>query len=160
MSNATSLGSGWQPEPSIRGTTAILTSCVSTLIFSAWSAVHIGISWEGPGTEVVIKIFWLFVGLFAPELLFLRALNEFLAARYLLRRVKETYAEVSPEDLGVDGETVVRASSVRRLSSSSYAFLNQVHQPVQDEATESLVGQDIESQSIGVEQSEVHHVIE
>lgn len=33
----------WKPDPSIRGTSSILQSCIATLILAVWSAVHLNV---------------------------------------------------------------------------------------------------------------------
>ncbi|KAF2873012.1 hypothetical protein BDV95DRAFT_568538 [Massariosphaeria phaeospora] len=63
----------WQPEPTFRGTFSILSSCLITMTLCVWTAVHLNIP-EQPETGLFTrqtrrKITWLFVGLFAPELI-------------------------------------------------------------------------------------------
>ncbi|KAI0707886.1 hypothetical protein C8Q76DRAFT_746738 [Earliella scabrosa] len=78
----------WQAEPHFRGTYSILTSCLSTLFVSTWSALHLDIPESGKRGQsafgrFVDKLGWLVLGLLAPEYLLLLAFNQFMAAREL-----------------------------------------------------------------------------
>ncbi|KZV96319.1 hypothetical protein EXIGLDRAFT_765422 [Exidia glandulosa HHB12029] len=79
----------WVNNPGTRGTLNILWLCVSTLGLCVWNAVHPDVPHPGtPKWRVVGKrIWWLFVGLFMPELLVLTALGEFRQACTLLVRL-------------------------------------------------------------------------
>ncbi|KAI0707859.1 hypothetical protein C8Q76DRAFT_800174 [Earliella scabrosa] len=78
----------WQAEPHFRGTYSILTSCLSTLFVSTWSALHLDIPESGKRGQSAFgrfldKLGWLVLGLLAPEYLLLVAFNQFIAAREL-----------------------------------------------------------------------------
>ena len=77
----------WHEEPKFRGTFSILTSCLSTLFISTWSALHLDIpdSEQSGFMRFLDKIGWLFIGLLAPEYLLLLAFNQYLAARALTK---------------------------------------------------------------------------
>ena len=66
----TSPGYVWKPEPSSRGTSAILSSCLITLSLCLWKVLHLNLPryeekfWE----EKKRKTLWLELGLIAPEL--------------------------------------------------------------------------------------------
>lgn len=71
----------WQPEPQFRGTFTILTSCVSTLLICTWSALHADIQQGKPTVKKYAdKGGWLIIGLLAPELILLAAINQYLMA--------------------------------------------------------------------------------
>ena len=60
----------WHPEPSVRGTWSILSTCIITLGLCIWTAVHLNIPEHGTTqwTKFWRKVFWLFMGLLAPEI--------------------------------------------------------------------------------------------
>ena len=70
-SNTTS----WVPNPTTRGTSNILQSCLITISLCVWTAVHLNIPEHDKPTFLAItyqtwrKLGWLIVGLFAPEML-------------------------------------------------------------------------------------------
>ena len=67
----------WQPEPQNRGTYGLLSTCTITMILCVWTAVHLnlpehlgrghGIAYLPP-YQTLRKMWWLLLGLFAPEL--------------------------------------------------------------------------------------------
>lgn len=72
---------GWQDGPSSRGTYDILSLCLSTLLVSTWSAVHIDIPIRNTFYNIHIeRLRWLLIGLFAPEYLVVSSLGQFLSA--------------------------------------------------------------------------------
>ena len=59
----------WQPEPSQRGTWGILSSCILTTFLCVWTAVHPNVPAIGQNySQFWRKLYWLCLGLFAPEL--------------------------------------------------------------------------------------------
>ncbi|KAI0707896.1 hypothetical protein C8Q76DRAFT_800199 [Earliella scabrosa] len=84
----------WQEEPHFRGTFSILTSCLSTLFVSTWSALHLDIPESGERGQSAFmrfldKLGWFVIGLLAPEYLLLIAFNQYLAARSLTKLAQE-----------------------------------------------------------------------
>ncbi|ORX97347.1 hypothetical protein BCR34DRAFT_167146 [Clohesyomyces aquaticus] len=65
--------SRWHPEPTFRGTASILSSCIITMGFCVWTAVHLNIPEHGQKgfftPQFRRKIKWLLIGLFAPEVI-------------------------------------------------------------------------------------------
>ncbi|GJE96416.1 hypothetical protein PsYK624_126130 [Phanerochaete sordida] len=59
--------SSWQAEPTQRGTWAIISTCLCTLLISVWSAIHVDVSPRRQKRAVLEKVRWFLVGLFAPE---------------------------------------------------------------------------------------------
>jgi hypothetical protein len=73
----------WQPEPQVRGTFSIVSTCLLTMLLCVWTAVHLNIpAYKKPvkgcwrqiisyfkfGSQFYIQIGWLVTALFAPEL--------------------------------------------------------------------------------------------
>jgi len=90
----------WQPEPGNRGTYGLLSSCVITMVLCVWTAVHLNIPEIDepeirflPGWQTCRKIWWLFLGLFAPELVSLAAFEQYRAAQRLSRRMEEALGQ-------------------------------------------------------------------
>ncbi|KZV83503.1 hypothetical protein EXIGLDRAFT_842905 [Exidia glandulosa HHB12029] len=79
----------WANNPDTRGTLNIIWLCVSTLGLCVWNAVHPDVPYPGSPKWRVIgeRIWWLFVGLFMPEMLVLTALAQYRQAYTLLVRV-------------------------------------------------------------------------
>lgn len=86
----------WQEEPKLRGTFTILTSCLSTLFICTWSALHVDVQ-HGKSTMARFrdKCGWLLVGLLAPEIVLLIAINQFLEARSLTRAAQERFRDTT-----------------------------------------------------------------
>jgi hypothetical protein len=58
----------WHPEPTIRGTSSILSSCLITMALCIWTAVHLNLpEHRKESQQVYRKVLWLTLGLFAPE---------------------------------------------------------------------------------------------
>ena len=59
----------WQPEPNVRGTWSILSVCVVTTSLCVWTAVHPNLPAIGQQySQAWRKLYWVVIGLFAPEL--------------------------------------------------------------------------------------------
>jgi hypothetical protein len=59
----------WHPEPTFRGTYAILSNCIVTIGLCVWTTLHLNIpEYEKTLMQYLHKIAWLIIGLFAPEL--------------------------------------------------------------------------------------------
>ncbi|KIY48199.1 hypothetical protein FISHEDRAFT_43651 [Fistulina hepatica ATCC 64428] len=75
-----------QSDPSTRGTWGIFSTCLSTLIICVWTAVHVdtpaqrSLLWS-----ILVKLGWMIIGLFAPELLLLLAYRQWAAAQGLMQ---------------------------------------------------------------------------
>lgn len=65
----------WLPNPTTRGSSDILQSCLITIGLCVWTAVHLNIPEDGKPEVLWIsyqtwrKCGWVLIGLFAPELL-------------------------------------------------------------------------------------------
>jgi hypothetical protein len=60
----------WRPEPSARGTWSIILTSIITLSLCIWTAVHLNLpeNRSNESSSIACKLLWLFMGLFAPEL--------------------------------------------------------------------------------------------
>lgn len=96
----------WHPEPELRGTYGILSSCVLTIALCVWTAVHLNIQEHNKSkAQIWRKIWWLVLGLFAPELIAWAAFEQHQEARTLNRKLKDALGEPEP----------VRSSHLRRI---------------------------------------------
>lgn len=87
--NSTTGGVVWQPEPDGRGSFGILSSCVLTLVFCVWTAVHPNV-----GFQRLPILYWgesraalLITALLSPEFIIYFAWAQNHAARRLNRQV-------------------------------------------------------------------------
>src|SRR6187551_473766 len=86
----------WRPEPTTRGTFGLLSSCVITMILCIWTSLHLNIPDIDeprikylPPRHTLRKIWWVLVGLFAPEVVTWVAFEQFRDARHLRNRMNE-----------------------------------------------------------------------
>ncbi|KAH6679768.1 hypothetical protein B0J14DRAFT_472792 [Halenospora varia] len=81
---------GWQPEPTTRGTSGLLPSCVITIFLCVWRAVHINIPAKCERyARYGRKFGWLALGMIAPEVVVFAAWHQYNEARKLTNKVKE-----------------------------------------------------------------------
>lgn len=86
----------WQPEPLGRGTYGLLSSCLITMVLCVWTAVHLNIPEHHghnyrylPSFQTGRKLWWLLVGLFAPEVVSWTAFEQRREAKALYDKVKK-----------------------------------------------------------------------
>ena len=84
----------WQPEPLARGTWSILSVCVITTALCVWTALHLNI----PPRDQKIpqfwrKLYWLGIGLFAPEIVAYTAWNQRQAASKGLKGIRNAVGQ-------------------------------------------------------------------
>jgi len=97
MSNASVAISqvGWVSEPQGRGTFSLICSCLLTLTFCVWSALHLNI----PPSDFTFKYLflektkWVLLGIFAPELVVATAAGQHIRARWLRTQIN---SDISP----------------------------------------------------------------
>lgn len=98
----------WVPDPSCRGTFGIALLCLSTTLICIWSSVHRDIPLErlSAARSLLRSAPLVFVALFAPELLFYFALNQFLCAKNLVKLGSRSkgFGVPSDEERGGDGD--------------------------------------------------------
>lgn len=80
----------WVDSPEIRGTSAILWSCILTLIACVYTALHLNIPPKGGFWRILaIKIRWVITALLVPEIMIYMSIMQFLRARRLRRDLIE-----------------------------------------------------------------------
>ena len=74
---------GWVDQPTERGTTDIIWTCLSTLIICLWTTLHLNLPApdDGPWTIFWRKARWLLLGILAPELPMLFAFAQWASAK-------------------------------------------------------------------------------
>ena len=88
--NVTNQTTSWKPEPTVRGSWDIVSSCVITISLCAWTALHLNVPEHGSaGRQWMRKTKWLGLGLAAPEMVVYVAWRQRQEAKRLLRDVKE-----------------------------------------------------------------------
>ena len=133
----------WQSEPSTRGTWSILSTCIITISLCLWTAVHLNI--PPPNQKYALfwwKLYWLCIGLFAPELVAYVAWYQRIVVAKGLKDIQEAigqkprvswinrfwdwyYKEKAPEE---DGEAasktpISRAKNKWTMTHTFYAYM-------------------------------------
>jgi hypothetical protein len=87
----------WHSEPTFRGTYSLLSTCLITMALCVWTAVHLNLP-EHKKTKMQMwrKLWWLVLGLFAPEMVAWTAFEQNREARTLTRKMKEALGETPP----------------------------------------------------------------
>ena len=89
----------WVNNAELRGTASILFSCILTLFACIYKALHLNIPNEGAGFfwQLIGKVKWMLIALFAPEMTVWVALDQFLTAwelsRYLTAKDEQRCSE-------------------------------------------------------------------
>ena len=83
--------SSWVPEPNFRGTWNIFSLCLSTMVISVWSAVHMDIPVRRSSMMggFMTNALWMVAALFCPELLLLISFNQRTNAKTVLKHASE-----------------------------------------------------------------------
>ncbi len=98
MSNSSDQSSrqpAWYPEPGTRGTYSLLSTCLITLGFCAWSAIHVNIPpYKHKGSQWRSRVFWLLCAIFFPEYVAFIAFRQNVAAEKLRQQVMDALGVV------------------------------------------------------------------
>ena len=90
--------SGWAPEPTVRGTWGILSSCIITISLCIWTAVHLNIpEHHKKKQQIWRKLKWLVLGLLAPEMVAYVAWHQRKKAKEILQQVRDNFGQVAPQ---------------------------------------------------------------
>lgn len=91
----------WQPEPLGRGTYGLLSSCILTMVLCVWTAVHLNLPEHRghdhkylPSYQMGRKMWWLLLGLFAPEIVAWTAFEQRRQSKDLDGKIKRAFGEV------------------------------------------------------------------
>ena len=89
----TQISQPWDSGPGVRGTSDILWSCLLTLTSCVYTSIHLNVPPAGEGKlqRLRRKLTWVAMALFAPELVLYCALNQFLAARKLVKELNNLW---------------------------------------------------------------------
>lgn len=84
----------WQPEPSTRETWSILSSSVITTSLCLWTAVHLNIPPASQKySQLWWKLYWLCIGLLAPEMIAYIAWRQRILVVKRLKDVQEAIGQ-------------------------------------------------------------------
>ncbi len=87
----------WVPEPTVRGTWGILSSCIITISLCVWTAVHLNIpEHQRTKRQIWRKLKWLLLGLLAPEMVAYVAWHQRKKAKEILDHVRNCSVYVAP----------------------------------------------------------------
>jgi hypothetical protein len=88
-SNGTpTIESAFAKSPSSRGTTDLISSCLTTLGLCVWTAVHLNVPQNSSRVRSTAnRVAWMLMAAFLPEFVLWRALRQWTAARDLLKTV-------------------------------------------------------------------------
>jgi hypothetical protein len=99
----TEIAPAWVPDPGGRGTWDLLYSCLFTLLLCVYTAIHLNVP---PLNETKFffwlrKTKWVSIAAFAPEIVVVTALNQWLWARYLMKELNKIAVKNEDEDFKV-----------------------------------------------------------
>lgn len=120
----------WASSPGVRGTSDILWSCLLTLTSCVYTAIHLNVppAHEGKWQRLRRKLIWVAMALFAPEYVLYCALNQFLAARKLVKELNNLWDTQHASDNSVEAQgpsrTFLSTSIYRRLSHFARKVVN------------------------------------
>lgn len=96
----TILAPTWVSAPSIRGTSDILWSCITTLVACVYTALHLNVPGDtGTWAMFKLKASWVLVALLAPEIVVYMAISQLFAAWRLRNGLKELVDDDNSIDL-------------------------------------------------------------
>lgn len=93
----------WIPNPTTRGSSNILQSCIITIGLCVWSAVHLNIPkdkqpiFAGLCLQTWRKMAWIILGLLAPELLIYTAWCQRVQAIWFMKAYNKAFDLTPPE---------------------------------------------------------------
>ena len=105
----------WHSVPTYRGTYNILSACLVTIGLCVWSALHLNVPKHGKASRQWWRTLkWLFVGLFAPELVAWTAFRQHRAARKLYLSMREKLGQEKPAGIGHTLASLLRCCKRKR----------------------------------------------
>ncbi|KAF2128117.1 hypothetical protein P153DRAFT_48351 [Dothidotthia symphoricarpi CBS 119687] len=81
----------WYSAPNYRGTWDLIISCILTLTICVWSALHLNVPPEDSRLRDrnLMRLRWIVVGIFAPELVVSTAFAQYLTASWLQEEIRK-----------------------------------------------------------------------
>ena len=86
----------WKAPPNFRTTVDLVSSCVLTLVVCVWTAIHLNIQpynerrrRGGFAPYLWRRMWWMLMGLLAPELVLYTAWSQYIQARQVTLMLKE-----------------------------------------------------------------------
>ncbi len=126
----------WQPEPSTRGTWSILSVCVITTSLCVWTAVHLNIPpSDQKHAQFWRKLYWLGVGLFAPEMVAYTAWYQRLVVAKGLREIRKAMGQKPRLSWMERGFNWLRSSELKVNEKPAGAELPTARSPCENEWT-------------------------
>ncbi len=99
----------WVSEPSMRGTSSILYTCLLTIFACICTALHLNVPKSGSGFWRLLftKLCWVLAALFTPEIVVFYAASQFIRAWGLVKHMRQLYKsrEGTGEDVDPDKVT-------------------------------------------------------
>jgi hypothetical protein len=104
----------WQPEPDVRGTFSILSTCTITILLGMWSVIQLNRPWVG-WDEAFERYFpWSLASLFAPESSIVVAWGQRQAANRVQKTVDEVFSNrVEPSVSGDQASMYAISDEIR-----------------------------------------------
>jgi hypothetical protein len=81
----------WQPEPDVRGTFSILSTCTITILLGVWSVIQLSLPRLGWEEDIDRFLIWIVTSLLAPESSVLLAWCQRKAANRVQKKVDEVF---------------------------------------------------------------------
>jgi hypothetical protein len=96
----TNVAPPWVSNPSTRGTSDILWSCLATLTLCVYTAIHLNVPppAEGHWAFYLRKTRWVAMAVFAPEIVLYTAFRQWYEARTLIKKLNELQQYANLED--------------------------------------------------------------
>lgn len=83
----------WQPEPNVRGTFTILSTCIITLLLCVYSSVHLNLpAIDRSKTFIGLRrAAWVLCGLIAPEFIIFTAQGQHARAKQISKEARAAF---------------------------------------------------------------------
>lgn len=115
---------GYVSDPDGRGTSSLVLSCLLTLLLCVWSALHLNVPPRNQTRAQCIwtNIRWIFVGVYAPELVCFAAWRQWSSARILGQSIRDLTNASEPPSGPEKPTTVQREEKSQKSSAKIHAL--------------------------------------
>ena len=88
---------GCEEGANFRSTLKIVSLCYSTLLICIWKTLHFNVPTSRYSTtrRLFLQVSWMVIALYAPEILLFLAINEWISAKTLLKRVLVLHSDLA-----------------------------------------------------------------